>query len=282
MLKDLIPQNLLSEESLNTIETAFNEKIKLHVESALTKQDNLYASKLTSLLEAINSDHSNKLTKVVEAIDQNNSKKLINIVKKYEKELNESAGSFKSQLVESLSTYIDAYIDEAIPTTAIEEATKNKQALAVLEGLRKTLAIDSALMSESIKDAVVEGKQQIDEATTKVDSLVGENNKLKKEIESMKKSVFIESNTAKMPDSKKEYLKKILSDKDLKFVKENFDYVSKLFDKKEAEQLEVIREDAFSKRTVKSDAPRVVSESNKSPKHDPLISSYLGELNKAR
>lgn len=282
MLKDLIPQNLLSEESLNTIETAFNEKIKLHVESALTKQDDLYASKLASLLEAINSDHSNKLTKVVEAIDQNNAKKLINIVKKYEKELNESAGSFKSQLVESLSTYIDAYIDEAIPATAIEEATKNKQALAVLEGLRKTLAIDSALMTESIKDAVVEGKHQIDEATTKVDSLVSENTKLKKEIESMKKSVFIESNTAKMPDSKKEYLKKILSDKDLKFVKENFDYVSKLFDKKEAEQLEVIREDAFSKRTVKSDAPRVVSESNKTQKQDPLISSYLGELNKAR
>jgi cell division protein FtsB len=280
MLKDLIPQNILSEESVNAIEKAFTQKLNLHVESALTKQDELYASKLKSLLEAINKDHSDKLTKVVEAIDKNNAVKLIKIVKKYEGELNENASTFKSQIVDNISTYLEAYINEAIPVAAIEEATKNKQALAILEGLRKTLAVDSALMKESIKDAVVEGKQQIDEATQQSQKLVKENNQLKRKIDDMNKNLFIESKVAKMTPSKNEYIKKILSDKDLKFVQENFDYVSKLYDKREAEQLETIKEQAFNNRTVKSDAPKVVTENNKGSMHNPLISSYLGQLGK--
>jgi len=280
MLKDLIPQNILSEESVNAIEKAFTQKLNLHVESALTKQDELYASKLKSLLEAINKDHSDKLTKVVEAIDKNNAVKLIKIVKKYEGELNENASTFKSQIVDNISTYLEAYISEAIPVAAIEEATKNKQALAILEGLRKTLAVDSALMKESIKDAVVEGKQQIDEATQQSQKLVKENNQLKRKIDDMNKNLFIESKVAKMTASKNEYIKKILSDKDLKFVQENFDYVSKLYDKRDAEQLETIKEQAFNNRTVKSDAPKVVTENNRGIKHNPLISSYLGQLDR--
>lgn len=278
MLKDLIPQNILSEESVNAIENAFTQKLNLHVESALAKQDELYASKLQSLLEAINKDHSEKLTKVVEAIDKNNSAKLINIVKKYETELNESASTFKSQIVDNISTYLEAYLDEVVPTEAIEEATKNKQALAILEGLRKTLAVDSALMKESIKDAVVEGKQQIDEAVQQAQKLAQENTQLKKKIDDMNKNLFIESSVAKMAPSKKEYIKKILSDKDLKFVKENFDYVSKLYDKREAEQVETIKEQAFASRTVKADAPKIVVENKE--KVDPLLNSYLNQLNR--
>jgi len=279
MLKDLIPQNILSEESVNAIEQAFTNKLNLHVESALAKQDEIYASKLESLLEAINTDHSNKLVKVVEAIDRNNAQKLISVVKKYEAELNESASNFKDSLVGNISTYLEAYIDEAIPAESIQEATKNKQALSVLEGLRKTLAVDTALMKESIKDAVIEGKQQIQEATQQATQLATENANLKKQIDDMNKNLFIESRVSKMPQSKKEYIKKILSDKDLSFVKENFDYVSKLYDKKENEQLETIKEQAFNNRTVKSDAPKLVSE-NKKDAHNPLISSYLGQLGK--
>ena len=281
MLKDLIPQNLLSEESVTAIEKAFTQKLNLHVESALAKQDELYASKLEQLLEAINTDHADKLVKVVEAVDHNNAQKLLTVVKKYETELNESASTFKQQIVDNISTYLEAYLDETIPSEAIEEATRNKQALAVLEGLRKSLAVDSALMKESIKDAVLEGKQQIDEATQQAQKLATENAQLKKQIDDMNKNLFIESKVAKMPDSKKEYVKKILNDKDLKFVKENFDYVSKLFDKKEAEQLETIKEQAFNNRTVKSDAPKIVTESGKSKVNtSPLISSYLGQLGK--
>lgn len=280
MIKDIIPQNLLSEESLNEIETAFNNRVKIHVEQALTTQDDLYAKKLQALLEAINTDHCNKLTKVVEAVDKNNATKLVKVVEKYEKELNKNASLFKNQLVESISTYIETYIDELIPAEAFNEAVRNKQALTVLEGLRQTLAVDSALMSESIKEAVIEGKQQIDEAKQQADNLVTENNKLKKEVDTLQKAMFIESNTSKMASNKKDYIKKILQEKDITFVKENFDYISKLYDKKEAEQTEVIKEQAFKDRVVKHDTPKVVVEST--TKKDPFINSYITELNRVK
>lgn len=280
MIKDIIPQNLLSEESLNEIETAFNNRLKIHVEQALTTQDELYAKKLEALLEAINTDHCAKLSKVVEAIDKNNAVKLVKVVEKYERELNNGADQFKNQLVESLSTYLDTYIEELIPAESINEAVRNKQALAVLEGLRKTLAVDSALMTESIKEAVIEGKQQIDEAKQQADTLVAENANLKKEIDTLQKAIFIESNTSKMSPNKKEYVKKILQEKDITFVKENFDYISKLYDKKEAEQTEVIKEQALNNRVVKHDAPKVVVE--QTTKKDPFINSYLTELNRVK
>ena len=280
MIKDLIPQDILSEESLTAIENAFNERLQLHIEKALIEQDELYAEKLETLLGAINKDQSEKLVKVVEAIDSNNAKKLLNIVKKYESEMGGSAGQFKTQLVENLSSYLDAYIDEAIPAEAINEAVRNKQAITVLEGLRKTLAVDSALMKESIKDAVIEGKQQIEEATEKAQAVLKENAALKNELSNLKKQALIESKTSGMPATKKEYMKKILNDKELTFVKENFDYVSKLYDKKEAEQTEVIKEQALNNRVVKSDAPKIVTESK--GKVDPLLNSYLSELGKMR
>lgn len=280
MIKDIIPQNLLSEESLNEIETAFNNRVKIHVEQALTTQDELYAKKLESLLEAINTDHCAKLTKVVEAIDKNNATKLVKVVEKYEKELNKGAGQFKNQLVESLSTYLDTYVEELIPAESFNEAVRNKQALAVLEGLRKTLAVDSALMTESIKEAVIEGKQQIDEAKHQADTVVAENAKLKKEIDTLQKAMFIESNTSKMGSNKKDYIKKILQEKDITFVKENFDYISKLYDKKEAEQTEVIKEQALNGRVVKHDAPKIVAE--QTTKKDPFINSYLAELGRVK
>lgn len=280
MIKDIIPQNLLSEESLNEIETAFNNRVKIHVEQALTTQDELYAKKLEALLEAINTDHCGKLSKVVEAIDKNNAVKLVKVVEKYERELNKGADQFKNQLVESLSTYLDTYIEELIPAESFNEAVRNKQALAILEGLRKTLAVDSALMTESIKEAVIEGKQQIDEAKQQADTLVSENAKLKKEIDTLQKAIFIESNTSKMSPNKKEYVKKILQEKDITFVKENFDYISKLYDKKEAEQTEVIKEQALNNRVVKHDAPKVVVE--QTTKKDPFISSYLTELGRVK
>jgi cell division protein FtsB len=280
MIKDIIPQNLLSEESLNEIETAFNNRVKIHVEQALTTQDELYAKKLESLLEAINTDHCAKLTKVVETIDKNNATKLVKVIEKYEKELNKGAGQFKNQLVESLSTYIDTYIEELIPAESFNEAVRNKQALTVLESLRKTLAVDSALMTESIKEAVIEGKQQIDEAKHQADTVVAENAKLKKEINTLQKSMFIESNTSKMSSNKKDYIKKILQEKDISFVKENFDYISKLYDKKEAEQTEVIKEQALNNRVVKHDAPKVIAE--QTAKKDPFINSYLTELGRVK
>ena len=270
-------EEVLTEESVQAIETAIEEKIQLSIEAALTSQDELYAEKLQELVGAIDKDHTTKLKNVVKVVDINNANKLINVVKRYEKELTGTANTFKTTLVESISDYLDEYIEESVPTEAIEEATKNRTAREVLSNLRKVLAVDSSLMSESVKDAVMDGKTQIDQLTEKVNKFEKENTLLKQAYNKQSSTLILENKTSAMVGKKREYLFKILSDKSPKFIEENFDYTAKLFDRKEKERLSVLKEEAYKTRKVKTDAPVQPITEEKKVTRNP----YLEELKRS-
>jgi hypothetical protein len=276
----LLPEqtkSLLTEESLSAIKKAFEAKADLLVEAALVEQDELYASKLKSLIAAIDKDHTAKLKRVVEAVDRANANKLVKVVKKYEGEINDNAAKFKETLVESISQYLEEFIDEAIPAQSIEEATKNKTAMTVLSNLRKVLAVDSALMSESIKDAIIDGKNQNDALAQEVEQLRKENAVLKESFDKTQADLLLETKTASLPEKKREYLKRVLSDKTPEFIQENFDYTLRLFEKKEQENLDILKEQAFANRKVKADAPRVTQQQKAEP-----ANPYIAELKRMK
>ena len=268
---------VLTEESVNAIEQAIKDKVELQVEAALTEQDDLYADKLQELVTAIDKDHTSKLNRVVEAVDYNNATKLAKVVRRYENELNYKASGFKDTLVESISDYLEEYVDETIPAKAILEATQNRTAKEVLANLRKVLAVDSTLMSESVKEAVVDGKSQINHLGEKVDLLEKENKLLKEAYTTTKADLLLESKTAHLSGKKKEYMLRILGDKSPKFIEENYEYTERLFDKKERERLSVLKEEAFTKRKVKADAPRPKLSEKKKEVRNP----YLEELKRS-
>lgn len=269
----------VDETVLTDIENAFNtrleEKSKLHVDKALLEQDELYSAKLEQLLEAIDADHSAKLEKVVEAIDKDRVSKLKAVVTKYEKTLNEDAEVFKADLVESISDYLDAFLEESVPAAEIKEAVKNKKAINILEGLRKHLAVDSALEKQSIKDAVSDGKNQINEATVRLESALQEKDAVIEELNSIKSNLLIEQKTSKLDERTSKFVKKMLDGKSYDYIAENFDYTLKLFEKKEDSRLEGLKTEAL-KDTSKSDVlqEQVVVEST-AP-----ASPYMDELSK--
>jgi len=164
-------QDILTEDTLQQIEEAFNKKVQLHVEAALVKQDDEYAAKLEHLLEAIDLDHSKKLDEVVEAIDKNHAEKMIAVVEKYSKALTTEAAEFKNDIVNKVSKYLDIYLEKLVPQKSINEAVKNKRANKMLSEMRKVLAVDAALQKQAIKDAIVDGKSRIDESTAQVDEM---------------------------------------------------------------------------------------------------------------
>lgn len=261
MNKKLLPtelQDVLTEESVRTIEKALTEKVELSVEAALASQDELYAAKLETLIKQIDKDHTVKMKHLIEAVDRNNAAKLVKVIKKYEADINKGASQFKETLIESISNYLEEYIEEAIPVASINEATRNNTAITVLKNLRSTLAVDSSLMNESIKEAIVDGKNEIDTLKAEIAKLKKNNETLNEKYNQAKSAAFLENRCSKFSDKKAAYLKKVLSDKSPKFIEENFEYTARLFDRKEKEQLEVIREEAISNRTVKADAPKTV------------------------
>ncbi len=274
MLTDDVKQ-ILSEESINAIQTAFQSKTDLLIEAALVEQDTLYAEKLEQLMTAIDVDHTKKLRKVVEAVDRSNAKKLLKVVNRYEAEINSKAKEFKTAIIESVSSYLEEYIDEAIPAEAILEATKNRTATTVLQNLRKVLAVDSALMSESVKGAVVDGKNQITELSDKVAKLTAENNIIKENYNKVKANLILENKTSHLTAKKKDYLKKVLGDKSPKFIEENFDYTLRLFERKDQDRINMIKEEAFDNRKVKADAPQEIQRESTTQFNNPYVDELL-------
>ena len=249
-IKDLLNKDavqVFSESSLDAIQEAFDKKVELSTEAALIAQDELYAEKLDTLIKTIDKDHTAKMKKIVEAVDQDRAQKLLKVVKKYERTLNEDASSYKKQLVGAVSAYLDEFLEESISTEDLSTAVKNKSAMGVLSKLRNVLSVGSVMMNESIQEAVIDGKSQIT-------SLQSENENLKQKLQQLGESynnvrvnALIEEKISSMEDDKKSFIRKTLKDKSFEFIKENFDYVSRLFDKKEKEKIKNITEDAKKK-----------------------------------
>lgn len=291
MTKDIKPllkeatQGLLSDESLNQIETAFTEavntKVQLNVESALDKQDTDYTSKLKELLVAIDEDHTKKLVNVVEAVDHNNTAKLKAVIKRYSKALTEDAKNLQEKLVDDVSIYLETYLNEVIPQDAVNAAVQNKKARIILKSLRESLAVDSALMSESIKEGILDGKQQIDEAQKELETTKQQLAVLKESLATTQANLILEQKTALLPEKKKAYAKRVLAGKSPKFITENIDYTLSLFDKKDEERLETLKDEAFDSRIAKDDVINEdVTDSDETINEnvDPQLNSYLGEL----
>lgn len=283
---------ILSEDVLKEIESAFNKsvdnKVKVHVEKALLDQDSDYAGKLKHLLEVVDKDHTKKLVKVVEAIDANHSQKLQLIVKKFNKELNSGARGFKDNMINNVSTYLEAYLDETVPAAKLNEAVKSKRARVVLEQIKEILGVDSAVAKKAVKSAIIDGKRQIDEANKKLEAAQKELQHIKENYSYAKAGLVLEKKLTGVDGKKKEYLNKVMKGKSAEFINENFSYASNLFDKSKSDRLHTLKEEAITGTESRQvDRPVIeedvqVLQSNDANGFDAgsYMSPYLQELNK--
>jgi hypothetical protein len=298
MLKE-VTKDILSEDSLGQIQEAFNaavqERVELHVEKALVEQDDTYASKLETLLEAIDTDHCGKLERLVEAIDTNHAQKLQLIVKKYKGALNEEAGELKESLVDNISNYLDLYVEKAMPLQELTEAVNNKRAKSVLGELRQVLAVDNLLAKESVKDAIQDGKRQIVETNEQAIKSRKENAILKENLDRAQAELILERKSTGLPERKKEYVRRVLQDKSAAFITENFDYTVSLFDKEDDNVRAALRQEAVKGRKInKKDVDVIVEDTSNTStpvqesasnldtpdSADPMFDNYMGELGK--
>jgi len=284
-------KDLLSEQTLleikaaydSAVEGAANERAKLQVENALDKQDADYSSKLEKLLAAVDADHATKLNRVMEAVDASHSKKLKQVVTKYERAINEDAKRFKTDMVNKLDKYLDLYLEEKLPTATVMEAVENIRSAKLVEQLRTLLGVDMAMATESIREAILDGKSQLDEYKAALDKANADLVTVKESFQSTAAELLIEKKTAELPADKKAYMRKMLAEKDEQYITENFDYVADLFNKNEEERTAVLTEQAIQQSEgLKVDAPKTVTESAPAPASEsPHFNIYLKELQKA-
>lgn len=280
-------KDILTEDVLKEIEAAFdstvNERVQIHVEKALAEQDADYSSKLEKLVEAIDTDHTNKLKKVVEAIDADRAQKLKAVVEKYEAVLEKEAKDFKDNMVNQVSKYLDLYLEEKLPANAVNEAVKNKRAFVVLEDLRKMLSVDMVLAKDNIRDAVVDGKKRLDEAASQLEAATKAVEKLSEENKKLSSKLVLEEKISDLDEDRKSYMKKMLQGKSAEFIKENYDYTLKLFEKTEEERLSNLKTEAVTESVATHVDRPVVEEKTSEPvseDNNPAFNAYMSELSK--
>jgi len=254
-------KDLLSEETLKAISTAVEqkaeEKVSLAVEAALVQQDEEYSAKLEKVLEALDADHTAKLQKIVariddvhskqfatalKKIDEDHSAKLTKLVKLYENALGKNAEEFKKTVVENVSSYLELYIDKAIPAQQIHEATQNTRNSKIVEEIKRLVSLDETFVNESVKEALLDGKKQIDEANAKAVEASKSAQLLNEKVQKLEANLLLEKKSSTLPANKKSYVQRVLAEKDAKFINENFNYVLEMFDKREEENLEMLKE----------------------------------------
>lgn len=277
-------KDILSEQTLNDIQQAFeasvNEKVAIHVEKALAEQDDDHSKKLEALVEAIDKDHIKKLNKVVAAIDSNHSDKLKAIVEKYSNALSGEAKTFKTETINDISTYLEAYLDEVVPAEDIKKAVSNRHATDILSKVRNLLSVDAATAQDSIREAIIDGKKQLDEARKELESAKERSVVLEKELNTMNATLLLEKKTAELSEGKKKFIKKLMGNKSAEFINENYDYTLKLFNTTEEERLSTIRDEAVE-QTENVDRV-VVEEAVETPasENDGSTSGYVNELSR--
>ena len=237
------------------------EKIQLTVENELDKQDTAHAEQLEKLLENIDTDHLAKTKKLLEAMDDNYTKKLVAYSEKMNKELNENAETFQKALKESISQFLDSYINDVIPMKTIEEAVQNTRSVRMIEQIKDVIGIDPAYVSKSIKSAVMEAKDHMSELEKQVSTLTESKDSLEAELSKTKQKLMLEEKTAGLPQEKRDFIKHRLGDRTVEEIEANYDYVCEMYDADQREKREALRESAETEtKTVsnKIDKPREV------------------------
>jgi hypothetical protein len=287
-----LDKSVISEETASAIaeafESAVNEKVEsrvaLQVESALSQQDVDHAAKLEKLLEAIDNDHSDKLKQVVVAINEDHTTKLDKLSKFYRRALNEKALDFKNSMIEEVSNFLDIALDKALPKTQLQEAVTNTYARTQLDKIRSLVGIDQDSVDNGIKSTISEGKKVVDELNEKLNESYKDNEALLEKLKVVEATIILEQKTKSMPSAKKDFIVKLLNDKDSSYIEENFNYVVEMFERSEQETAsELVKE---AKQTAKTRDAKVptsslvtesVTTSNEGSSH---VSGYLSELKK--
>jgi histone H3/H4 len=284
-----IGKEVLSESNKKAISEAFeqavaekvNSRVKMEVETAMRQLDEDHSQKLDKLLTAIDADHTGKLKKVLEKVDSDYADKLQKVIERYESMLQKEAVEFREQLVSEISNFMDLYIDEKLPREQIQEAVDNTQAKKIVNSIKQLVAVDEDFITENIKEALEDGKEQIDSLRTELHEAMKANIRLNQEYKSVAAQKILLEKTSSFDNKKKDFIMRVLSDKSPDEINENFDYALEMFENGEESQATILKEEATKELKSKVvDTPQTVITETVTEEQVPesAVDSYYAEL----
>lgn len=294
-IKDLLKEatkDTLSEENLQKLEEAIQNKAKdlakedytLKLEAALAKQDAQYAEKLETFLEEIDTDHTEKMQTIIEGMDQKHYGMLQNVIRKYKTDYLTECKKFKDSLVNKVDKFFDIVVEEQIPKKELHEAVENTRSKMLVEQIAQMIGLEKVQQNSLVKEGISEAKSQLKLLKEENEKLKADRKKLLSEKVAVKRNEILAEKTQGLPKVKKQYIQKVLGNKSLDFIKENFDYTLELFDEEEVSNTRNLKEEATKKtKTISENVDRreqeiVVEKKKAQPKPTDIYMESLMEM----
>lgn len=285
-----IDSNVLTEESKSQIcdvfETVVSEKVEAQIEervseavkSKLEEQDEAHASQLEKLLEAIDVDHSDKLKKIVTSLDEDHTTKLDDVVSKYEALLTKEAKALTESLQVDISNFLDLTLDDLLPKDMLKEAVENTKAVEKLAKIQELVSVDEAFINAHVREALEDGKEQIEALRNDLNEVLKENVRLGAEKSKLGSELVLERKTASLPEGKKLFVEQTFKGKSASYIEENIDMALQMFEKRENEAMETEKSQLISESVANEvDAPAEAKEDS-SVEMNSHMSEYVSGL----
>lgn len=239
MLPKVIVENL-SEESLsalkdefeNLVESKVAERLAVATAAAEAALDEEVNKQTTELIHKIEEAHKIGLEKVVNHLNEKYESNIAKVRNYYKNQLGREALKFKNQLVESVSKYIDARVDKFIPYNEVKAAVKNDSAMKVLESFKEILNVNEATGNASIRSAIMEGHQMLQDAKAQAEQAINEKAAVQKQLDEMAESYAFERNISQLDEDQKNFAIRMAKKAGVAYVNENMGYIFNLYEKK--------------------------------------------------
>lgn len=284
-ITDLLPEAIkvaLSEESLSVINKEFetlveskvNERINIATAAAEAALDEEVNKRCTELVHKIEEAHKIGLERVYTYLTEKNQKNERLIRNFYKKQIGKEAEAFRKRLCENVARAIDERIDKLVPYNEVKAAVKNETAMRVLESFKGILNINEATVQKEIREAVLDGKAMLKEATDKAESLAAQNDKLQKQIDEMAESYAFEKNISQLDEDAKNFVIRFAKKAGIGYANENMEYLRNLHSKKvlsERKELATNEMNRQKRTNLHNVNRRVLAEKVASPKKSLLV-----------
>lgn len=258
-LKDLLPENVISqfsEESLQKIEEAFqqaveklvSDKIALAVENAEVQFDEEAKKKMDELVNITETHNKIMAKKLAEALKERYQTREDNIHAFYRQQIAESAKKFRTSLVEKLNVFFDNYLEKAVPTQQIKESVANVYARTSLAKVKRLLSLSDEKIKKQYKKPIMDGINKMKDLENKVSLLEQRNTALRNEMNSLKAKEYLTEKIKNWDPSSQSYMMRVLADKPIEFIKENFDYTKSMCEQIQENELKQIAKEEIAKK----------------------------------
>lgn len=270
----------------SVIEEAVNKKVSDRVDLELKQMDESHAEKTQVVIERLNEtfddyrtqvdeDHCQKMLQVKQTLEESYGKKLLQVKKAYEGVIYKDAIAHRDQLVESVNSFLDAFLEKAIPQKQVEEAAKNTYVQEQLENIRKIAGVDKTFIAENVKQGIVQGKNQLDK-------LAKENLEFRRAAMIAESKAILAEKTAVLPAEQAKFVRAKLEGKSPEFINDNISYVLEMFARQEkTEKASLLKEH----KNLNIDRAQIVADETKKNEiqtesyTDPVMAMYGAGLN---